>query len=200
MAAAVFKVAPENVDAEMRRRAKAINFGILYGMGVNSLRASLGTTTAEAHKFYDDYFNTFSTLAEYLEKTKGFARKNGYTETLFGRRRQFPEMKSPLPYVRAQAERMAINAPIQGTQSDIIKLAMVRIDEFLRTDGHDDKAYLLLQVHDELVYEMSEDRAQDLIPKIKELMEQVLPLEDAHNVPVVAEVKQGPNWGTMERI
>ncbi|MEK9160710.1 MAG: DNA polymerase [Patescibacteria group bacterium] len=200
VAAAVFKVAPENVDAEMRRRAKAINFGILYGMGVNSLRASLGTTTAEAHKFYDDYFNTFSTLAEYLEKTKGFARKNGYTETLFGRRRQFPEMKSPLPYVRAQAERMAINAPIQGTQSDIIKLAMVRIDEFLRTDGHDDKAYLLLQVHDELVYEMSEDRAQDLIPKIKELMEQVLPLEDAHNVPVVAEVKQGPNWGTMERI
>ncbi|MBY0110922.1 hypothetical protein K2Y00_02875 [Patescibacteria group bacterium] len=200
VAAAVFKVAPENVDAEMRRRAKAINFGILYGMGVNSLRASLGTTTAEAHKFYDDYFSTFSTLAEYLEKTKGFARKNGYTETLFGRRRQFPEMKSPLPYVRAQAERMAINAPIQGTQSDIIKLAMVRIDEYLRTDGHDDKAYLLLQVHDELVYEMSEDRAQDLIPKIKEIMEQVLPLEEAHNVPVVAEVKKGPNWGTMERI
>jgi len=200
VAAAVFKVAPENVDAEMRRRAKAINFGILYGMGVNSLRASLGTTTAEAHKFYDDYFSTFSTLAEYLEKTKGFARKNGYTETLFGRRRQFPEMKSPLPYVRAQAERMAINAPIQGTQSDIIKLAMVQIDDFLRKDGNDANAHLLLQVHDELVYEMSEERAKDLVPKIKELMEQVLPLKEAHNVPVVAEAKMGPNWGTMERI
>lgn len=200
VAAAVFKVPPEKVDAEMRRRAKAINFGILYGMGVNSLRSALGTTTAEAHKFYDDYFHTFSTLAEYLEKTKGFARKHGYTETLFGRRRQFPEMKSPLPYVRAQAERMAINAPIQGTQSDIIKLAMVRIDQFLREEGKDENAHLLLQVHDELVYEMSEKRAKELAPRIKELMENVLPPEEAHNVPIVAEAKMGPDWGTMERI
>ncbi len=200
VAAAVFKVAPDKVDAEMRRRAKAINFGILYGMGVNSLRTALGTTTAEAHQFYDDYFNTFSTLAEYLEKTKGFARKNGYTETLFGRRRQFPEMKSPLPYVRAQAERMAINAPIQGTQSDIIKLAMVRIDTFLQQEGNDKNAHLLLQVHDELVYEMSEERAKDLTPRIKALMEDVLPPEEAHNVPIVAEAKLGPDWGTMERI
>src|SRR3989338_9845405 len=98
----------------MRRRAKVINFCILYGMGVNALRAQLSSTTAEAHQFLDDYFHTFTTLAEYLEKTKGFARKNGYTETLFGRRRQFPEMKTSLPYVRAQAARMDINAPITG--------------------------------------------------------------------------------------
>jgi len=200
VAAAVFKVDPEKVDAEMRRRAKAINFGILYGMGVNSLRGALGTTTAEAHQFYDDYFNTFKTLAEYLEKTKGFARKNGYTETLFGRRRQFPEMKSPLPYVRAQAERMAINAPIQGTQSDIIKMAMVRIDDYLKKEGKDENAHLLLQVHDELVYEMSETRAGELVPKIKEIMESVVPPGDAHNVPIIAEAKKGPDWGTMERI
>ena len=103
-------------------------------MGVNALRAQLGTTTAEAHSFYEEYFEQFKTLSEYLERTKGFARKNGYTETLFGRRRQFPEMKSTLPYVRAQAERMAINAPIQGTQADIIKLAMVRGDEMIRAN------------------------------------------------------------------
>lgn len=198
VAAKVFGVPPEQVDAEMRRRAKVINFGILYGMGVNSLRSALGTTTAEAHKFYDDYFNTFTTLAEYLEKTKGFARKHGYTETMFGRRRQFPEMKSPLPYVRAQAERMAINAPLQGTQSDIIKLAMVRVDEYLQSEGKDEQAHLLLQIHDELVFEMSEKRAAELVPKIKEIMESVVSLKDTHGVPVIAEAKLGPNWGEME--
>ncbi len=198
VAARVFAVAPENVDAEMRRRAKVINFGILYGMGVNSLRSALGTSTAEAHKFYDDYFNTFTTLAEYLEKTKGYARKHGYTETLFGRRRQFPEMKSPLPYVRAQAERMAINAPLQGTQSDIIKLAMVRIDEYLQNEGKDKNAHLLLQVHDELVYEMSEERVGELAPKIKDIMESIVSLEETRGVPVIAEAKAGPNWGELE--
>lgn len=200
VAARVFKVAPENVDAEMRRRAKAINFGILYGMGVNSLRASLGTTTAEAHQFYDDYFSTFSTLAEYLESTKGFARKNGYTETLFGRRRQFPEMKSPLPYVRSQAERMAINAPIQGTQSDIIKLAMVKIEDMLLKENAQSDAFLLLQVHDELVYEIKDERVKELAPKIEHLMETILTPEEANNVPVIAEARVGTNWGEMQKL
>lgn len=200
VAARVFKVAPENVDAEMRRRAKAINFGILYGMGVNSLRASLGTTTAEAHQFYDDYFSTFATLAQYLESTKGFARKNGYTETLFGRRRQFPEMKSPLPYVRSQAERMAINAPIQGTQSDIIKLAMVKIEAMLKEEKAEDDAYLLLQVHDELVYEIKDARVKELAPKIEHLMETILTPEEANNVPVIAEARVGANWGEMQKL
>jgi DNA polymerase-1 len=117
VAAAVFGVSAENVDREMRRRAKIINFGILYGMGVNALKAQLGTSTSEAHQFYEDYFKTFNQLAEYLERTKGTARRQGFTETLYGRRREFSGMKSPLPYVRAQAERMAINAPIQGTQA-----------------------------------------------------------------------------------
>ena len=197
VAAQVFHVAPESVDREMRRRAKVINFGILYGMGVNALRAQLGSTTAEAHQYLEEYFSTFKTLSEYLEFTKGFARKHGYTETLLGRRRQFPEMKSALPYVRAQAERMAINAPIQGTSADIIKLAMVEIDEMLNKKKAENDAYLLLQVHDELVYEVRSARAKELGVEIKRIMESALPTGKAKGVPIIADMKAGPDWGSM---
>ena len=200
VASQVFGVAPEEVDLEMRRRAKIINFGILYGMGVNALRAQLGSTIAEAHRYLEEYFATFKTLAEYLESTKGFARKYGYTETLFGRRRQFPEMKSSLPYVRAQAERMAINAPLQGTQADIIKLAMVRADEALAREGALDDARLLLQVHDELVYEIREERGEELSAKIREIMESVLPSEETRSVPVLVTMKSGSDWGSMRAL
>lgn len=200
VAAMVFGVASDKVDAEMRRRAKVINFGILYGMGVNSLKASLGTTLGEAHTFYDDYFGTFTTLAKYLESTKGYARKHGYTETLFGRRRQFPEMKSPLPYVRAQAERMAINAPIQGTQADIIKLAMSRAEDLLKEENAEGDAHLLMQVHDELVYEIRTDRVAELAKKICAVMEEVLSPSETNGVPVLAAVRSGPNWGQMQKI
>lgn len=195
VASAVFGVASDKVDREMRRRAKIINFGILYGMGVNALKTQLGTSLAEAHQFYEDYFTTFKTLAEYLESTKGYARKHGFTETLFGRRRQFPEMKSPLPYVRAQAERMAINAPIQGTQSDIIKLAMVEINTLLEKEGKKDDVHLLLQVHDELVYEVKEEMRDTVTKDIKHIMESVLVGRETHSVPIIAEAKTGPNWG-----
>ncbi|OYV63640.1 MAG: hypothetical protein B7X03_00975 [Parcubacteria group bacterium 21-58-10] len=200
VAAQVFHVAPEAVDQEMRRRAKVINFGILYGMGVNALRAQLGSTTAEAHRYLEEYFATFKTLAEYLESTKGFARKHGYTETLFGRRRQFPEMKSSLPYVRAQAERMAINAPLQGTSADIIKLAMVRVDEMLTKEKAQDDAHLLLQVHDELVYEIRKERADELGAEIRKIMEAALPSKDARGVPVLVTMKTGADWGSMHTI
>lgn len=200
VAARVFGVDADKVDAEMRRRAKAINFGILYGMGVNSLKSSLGVSIGEAQTFHDDYFETFGALASYLESTKGFARKHGYTETLFGRRRQFPEMKSPLPYVRAQAERMAINAPIQGTQSDIIKLAMVRIDAMLREKGAEDDAHMLLQIHDELVFEIRDARVKELAPLIERIMESVLSREEANDVPVIAEARSGPSWGEMQKL
>ncbi len=198
VAAHVFHVAPDDVDLEMRRRAKVINFGILYGMGVNALRQALGSTTAEAHAFYDEYFGQFTELAEYLERTKGFARKHGYTETLFGRRRQFPEMKSSLPYVRAQAERMAINAPMQGTQSDIIKLAMVQVDEMLREEGKRDDAHLLLQVHDELVYEVRANQAKALGAHIKDIMESIVRGEETRGVPLIATMKTGPSWGDLQ--
>ena len=200
VAAAVFGVSPQDVDAEMRRRAKIINFGILYGMGVHALKQQLGVSSGEALAFHDDYFATFDTLAKYLESTRGFARKHGYTETLFGRRRQFPEMKSPLPYVRAQAERMAINAPIQGTQADIIKLAMVRIDAMLRSEGKREDAHLLLQVHDELVYEVRDVLVPAVASIIKKIMEEVLPPDQTMGVPIIAEGKRGMNWGSMEPI
>lgn len=200
VAAQVFHVAPEAVDPEMRRRAKVINFGILYGMGVNALRQQLGTTTAEAHAFYDEYFGQFKTLSEYLERTKGFARKYGYTETFFGRRRQFPEMKSSLPYVRAQAERMAINAPIQGTQADIIKLAMVRVHTTLEKGGLNESAYLLLQVHDELVYEINSPQVPVLSARIQDIMESVLSSEETRGVPIIVAVKSGPDWGAMQAL
>ncbi len=198
VAAMVFGVAPEAVTPEMRRRAKIINFGILYGMGANALKTQLGSSVAEAHQFLDDYFATFTVLSAYLESTKGFARKHGYTETLFGRRRQFPEMKSPLPYVRAQGERMAINAPIQGTQADIIKLAMVRIDEHIASEQARDDAHLLLQVHDELIFEIRTERANALAARIKSIMESVLSPEETRGVPILAQGKQGPNWGEMQ--
>ena len=197
VAARVFHVAPEQVDQEMRRRAKVINFGILYGMGVNALRQQLGSTTAEAHAFYEEYFGQFKTLSDYMEKTKGFARKHGYTETLFGRRRQFPEMKSSLPYVRSQAERMAVNAPLQGTQADIIKLAMVRVQNLLEKEHALEDAYLLLQVHDELVYEIRTARADTLGMQIKKIMESVLSDVETHGVPILALMKSGTDWGTM---
>ncbi|MDB5189903.1 MAG: polA [Parcubacteria group bacterium] len=200
VAAAVFGVPAEQVDREMRRRAKIINFGILYGMGVNALKAQLGTSTSEAHQFYEDYFRTFNTLAEYLELTKGAARRQGFTETLFGRRREFSGMKSALPYVRAQAERMAINAPIQGTQADVIKLAMVEINRVLKEENATDDAHPILQVHDELVFEIRTTRLAELTEKIKKIMESVLPESETRGVPIIAQAKSGINWGSMEPI
>lgn len=197
VAAAVFKVPAEEVDREMRRRAKIINFGILYGMGVNSLRAQLGTSTAEAHQFLEDYFTTFKTLAEYLERTKGIARRQGFTETLFGRRREFPGLKSSLPYVRAQAERMAINAPIQGSQADIIKLAMVEISRMIEREQAQQDVHLILQVHDELIFEVKEAALAKWAPEIQRIMEGVLPKEEANGVPILASAKAGTDWGHM---
>ncbi|HEV7121582.1 MAG TPA: DNA polymerase, partial [Candidatus Paceibacterota bacterium] len=190
-------VAPEAVDHEMRRRAKIVNFGILYGMGVNALKAQLGTSTSEAQQYLEDYFRTFSRLAEYLEETRGAARRQGFTETLFGRRREFSGIKSSLPYVRAQAERMAINAPIQGTQADIIKIAMVRISEMFHAESATTDAHMLLQVHDELVFEVCEPRIEELAKKIQEIMESVVPEEQTHGIPLLAQPKVGPSWGDM---
>jgi DNA polymerase-1 len=200
VAAQVFGVPPEKVDSEMRRRAKVINFGILYGMGVNALRENLGTTRAEAQEFYDNYFNTFTGLAEYLEETKRFAAKNGYTLTYFGRKRRFEGIKSSLPFIRAAAERMAINAPMQGTQADIIKIAMARIFDYFKKEQIENDAHLLLQVHDELVFEIKKELVDELVPKIKSIMESVLTLKETNGVPVKTEAKIGKNWGEMQKM
>ena len=184
----------------MRRIAKVINFGILYGMGVNSLRQNLGETTTrvEAQKFYNDYFEKFSGLASYLSKTKAEAARKGYTETFFGRRRHFEGINSKVPFIRAMAERMAINAPIQGTNADIVKIAMKRIDDYLIEKGLQEKAYLILQVHDELVYEIKKELADELVPEIKKIMETVIDPKDISGIRCVANSAIGNNWGELK--
>jgi DNA polymerase I len=202
VAAQVFKVSEKEVTSEMRRRAKVINFGILYGMGVNALRQNLGegTTRADADTFLNAYFHTFTRLASYLEETKGLARKQGYTETFFGRRRHFPGITSPIPYIRAAAERMAINAPIQGTQADIIRIAMVAIDEELQKKKWQGKVHMLLQVHDELLFEVDADLVPVVTPVLKDIMESVVSKEKTGGVPIRTEAAVGPNWGELIRM
>jgi DNA polymerase-1 len=196
----VFGVPPEQVDKEMRRRAKIINFGILYGMGVNALRQNLNTDRAEAQRFYNEYFKNFSGLARYLDRVKAKARRLGYTETYFGRRRYFEGIHSSIPYIQAAAERMAVNAPIQGTQADIIKIAMVRIHKYITQERLDKGIFLLLQVHDELVYEVRQDFVEASVSKIQEIMESVLAPKDTGGIPLVTTVSLGHNWGEMETV
>lgn len=192
-AAKVFKVKTEEVTAEMRRKIKIINFGVLYGMGINSLRQNIGCSREEAQKFYDEYFESFNGLKDYIERTKKFARENGWTETLFGRRRYFPEINSTAGHLQKEAERMAVNMPIQGTAADFIKLAMVRADEALTKGGLKENTRLLLQIHDELLYETREDVIDKAIPIITEAMEGVY----KGDVPIKVNVEIGDSWGEM---
>ncbi|MCR4281321.1 MAG: DNA polymerase [Candidatus Kaiserbacteria bacterium] len=202
VASQVFGVSESLVDYEMRRKAKVINFGILYGMGVNALKSNLdkGVTREEAAKFLANYFKSFSGLALWIERTKLDAARNGFTETLFGRRRYFAGFKSPMPNIRSQAERMAVNAPIQGTQADIIKLAMVEADKMIEENKWGDSVRLVLQIHDELVYEIKEKDAQKIARKICEKMESVVPKGELSGVPIVAEISIGENWGTLSKL
>jgi len=200
VAAEVFGVPQGEVTKEMRRRAKVINFGILYGMGVNALQASLQSNRGEAQQFLSDYFARFPTLAAFLEETKATARTRGYTETLFGRRRSFEALNSAIPYIRSGAERQATNAPIQGTAADIVKRAMVQVDEFMRKEGLEKDIFLVLQVHDELVYEVKKERVREIAPRITEIMEQAVPLELSRGVPIVVDMSVGDHWGEMKKL
>ena len=198
VASFVFGVPLEKVDAEMRRQAKVINFGIIYGMGVNALRRNLGGTRAEAQKFYDNYFNQFSGVRDYLEEVKVFAKQNKYTETLFGRRRYFPNINSRIPFLRNMAERTATNAAIQGTAADIIKLAIRFADEDLKQAGISDKAHLVLQVHDELVYEIEASAFPAAEKIIKNAMASALPKSYLHyktDIPLLVHSGAGRNLG-----
>jgi DNA polymerase I len=199
VAVRVFGVAPGEVTREMRRKAKVINFGILYGMGVNALRGNLGegTSREEAQEFFNAYFNTFTTLATYLEDTKEFARAHGYTETLFGRKRHFSGMRSSAPFIRAQAERMAINAPVQGTAADAMRVAMNRVYQYVTENKKTDDVRILLQVHDELLFEIKNEVVETEIPKLVELMEGVLEGYETRGVPIKVDVAVGPNWAEL---
>ena len=198
VASFVFGVSLDKVTPTMRRHAKTINFGIIYGMGVTSLQKGIGTSRAEAQKFYDDYFKTFSTLAHYLDQVKADAARKGYTETFFGRRRYFDGITSKIPYIRAMAERMAINAPIQGTGADIVKIAMIDIDQYITENKLDEDVFALLQVHDELVYEIREDKAEKVARDIEHIMESVMSESDTKGVILKAAGAIGDNWGELK--
>lgn len=196
----VFGVKANEVDKAMRTKAKTINFGVLFGMGVNALKVNLQTDRKEAQEFYNNYFQTFKQLAEYLDATKAEAERRGYTETMFGRRRYFSGLRSPLPYIKAQAERMAINAPIQGTEADIVKIAMKQIDDLIKKKNWQDKTRLVLQVHDEIVYEVTDVLIVEAGKEFKTIMEQVLKDKKTHGVPIVTESHAGKNWNDMETL
>lgn len=200
VAAQVFGVQEKDVTKEMRRQAKVINFGILYGMGVNALKANLGSTQAEARAFYDNYFKTFKGVAEYLNKVKFETAQTGYTETLFGRRRYFEGINSKLPFIRAAAERMAINAPVQGTSADMVKIAMKVIQAKLSALGMLNDVRLLLQVHDELVFEIRTPEVKKMAVMIKQTMESVLTPEQSKGVPIVTSANAGKNWNKLEAL
>ena len=193
-------------SADNRRKAKVINFGILYGMGANALRKNLGvetTTLAEARAYLDLYFEQFDGLANYLEAVKNSVRAKGYSETLYGRKRFFPKINSKVPFIKAMEERMAINAPIQGTATaDIIKLAMIDVSQFITENKLEDDVKILAQVHDELVFEINENKIDELGPKIQEVMESVLnvhtPPQDYAKVPLKVGFSVGDNWSELK--
>jgi DNA polymerase-1 len=191
-ASEIYHVAPDQVTPDLRRAAKTLNFGVLYGMGAGALAESAGMSRAEAQKFIEEYFREFSGIRDYVERTKQFVREHGYVESLFGRRRSIPEINSSNLRVRAEAERMAVNMPIQATATgDIIKMAMIASDAWIRRENLGDNARMLLQVHDELVFEIKKDVVRAIAPRIREIMEGVATLA----VPLVVDVKVGPNWG-----
>ena len=197
VAAEVFGVPADKVDKGMRAKAKTINFGILYGMGVNALKQNLKTSREEAQIFYNEYFKTFSRLASYLEETKASAARKGYTETFFGRRRYFEGINSKLPFIKAMAERMAINAPIQGTGADILKIALRKIDEYIIKEGLEHEAYPLLQIHDELLYEVKEDVVKNFSREVKKIMEGAIDPKDIFGIVLETNCAAGDSWGDM---
>lgn len=199
VASRVFKIEPDSVTKEMRRKAKVINFGIIYGMGVSALKQNLGSTREEAQEFYDQYFITFPAIALYFENVKKEATKKGYTETLFGRRRMFPNLRSKIPFMKAMAERMAMNAPLQGTAADFIKIAMIRSDEAIHSAKLEKQIELILQVHDELIFEVSDDetilkKAEEIIVKA---MTGVAVGTKGESIPLTVDMAKGKRWGSL---
>ena len=187
-AAQVFDLPEAFVTPQMRSRAKAVNFGIVYGIGAFSLSRDIGVSMQEADTYIKNYKKTYSGIAAYLERAIEDAKEKGYAETLFGRRRPLPELKASNRVQRAFGERVAMNAPIQGTAADLIKLAMIRVDRALRESFPEAK--LLLQVHDELIVECPEDQAPQVAALVSREMENVAQLK----VPLTAEAKFGKSW------
>ncbi len=187
-AALVFMVKPEEVTPDMRRKAKEVNFGILYGIGPFGLKTRLGVTQTHAKEIIETYFNTFKRVKNYMDDSVLKAREKGFAETLLGRRRFLRNINSSNRVVRQFEERVAINMPIQGTAADMIKLAMIKIQNELKK--RKTKTKMVLQVHDELLFDAHKDEVDELKPLIKELMENALPMK----VPILIETGVGENW------
>jgi DNA polymerase-1 len=181
-------IAPDRVDDEQRARAKAVNFGIIYGSSAFGLSRQLGIAAGEAQETIDAYFARYRGVRRFLDETIEAARERGFVTTLLGRRRYLPDLASRNRTLRQAAERMAVNSVIQGTAADLIKKAMVAVDAALESEAG--RPRMILQVHDELVFEVGEREAAGLAPRVKAWMEQVLPLR----VPLVVDVGIGRNW------
>lgn len=186
----------DEVTPEIRRTAKSINFGIIYGMGVFGLSLSAGIPRDEAKEFMDKYFELHSSIAKYMDTMKDLARTQGYVETLFGRRRYLPEINSGMMQVRRAAERMAINAPVQGTAADLMKIAMINVSNELKRNFKPEDYKLILQVHDSLVLEVKKSKAKQIAKIVGKVMCSVYKLK----APITVDIEIGDNWGEMKEL
>jgi DNA polymerase-1 len=193
-ASEVFGVPMDQVTSELRRAAKAVNFGIVYGISDFGLAQNLGITRKEAGAYIEEYFRRYQGVRQYQERVLEKARKDGFVKTLMNRRRYLPDIRSRNYHLRIFTERAAINTPIQGTAADIIKLAMIRVFEMLKEEGLSHT--LVLQVHDELIFDMPKDRLDGWSARIRSCMEGVMDLA----VPLKADLKRGDNWYDMSRM
>jgi DNA polymerase I len=202
VAGRVFGVPEKDVTKDMRRQAKVINFGILYGMGATALQKNLGTTRSEATAFIQQYFQAFSGLASYLETTKQEAYTHGHTTTLFGRIRPLPGIRSKIPFIKAMNERIATNAPIQGTEADMMKLGAEAIDRYTREHGYTDAILPILQIHDELVFEIKNELVDTVLPDIQNILQNILATSYKHidsPIPFPVNIATGSTLGTLEK-
>ena len=193
-AAAINEVALDAVTPQMRREAKATNFGILYGQGPHGLSATADIPYMKAKEFIDHYFEVYKGVKKYIEETIEEAKQKGFVETLYGRRRYLPEINSSVMQIRKAAERMAVNTPLQGTAADLIKVAMIEIAKVIKDKYNKDEVRMILQVHDELLFEIKDGLADKAAREFKAIMEGGLKLK----VPIIVDIKTGKNWGEME--
>ena len=187
-ASEIFGIAPESVTAEMRRRAKAVNFGIIYGLSAYGLSVQVGVHPREAQKYIDAYFERHAGVRRFIDRTLEQVREKGYATTIFGRRRPIPEIGSDNKVTRSLGERLAVNTPIQGSAADLIKVAMINISRRIRLEGL--KSLMILQVHDELVFEVPEDELDAMSALVRDEMEGAAKLD----VPIKVDMGSGPNW------
>ena len=188
-ASEIFNTNIKKITSEQRRYAKIINFGLIYGMGAFGLAKTLGITRSDAQNYIQEYFNKYPTVLQYMEESKQFAREHGYVETFFGRRLWLPEISSSNGLRKAGAERAAINAPMQGTAADLIKLAMIQVQQWI-DDNSDLKGEVIMQVHDELVFEVPNNEVDKFTKEIPQIMQNVAKLD----IPLIVEINAGENW------